>query len=293
LRVRVTIRSYIDDLGDWVKDESEEFLLVSGVVDTQSSSTYPLTRSIPDFLLERAWVTKSIPKVTWCIVESGSGVKIELDERQRRRITLNAVLQAAERKMLEDPNKGGIMCLKLSQEARWTSDDLEWCPHEIDLQSIGSSEWWRTRRRLFKEISENRANGGVVEACELSEYTEEILSYCRGYANTVEELIETKNLDPIKSEVLNTLIYLDTIQLLQIEGTKDNEKRCLLGVLVSPLHPIRLLWHLTHEMLIKEWARQSSDPSIKAFLPKPATAMQIDGGNCPVFMSNKQTLFTI
>lgn len=188
LQVRVVIRSYVEERDEWVTRESDEFLLVSEVVEPPSSSTFPLTRSLPDFLLERAGTAKANPEVTQCAVESGSAVTIELDERQRRRIPLNGVLHAAEQMFLEEPTKASALCLHLSPEVRWTVEHLKWTPLDADLQSAASAEWWRTRRRLFTEIAQHREGHGIVEACEVMNYIEDILSYCRGYANALDRM---------------------------------------------------------------------------------------------------------
>lgn len=188
LQVRVVIRSYVEERDEWVTGESNEFLLVSEVVEPPSSSTFPLTRSLPDFLLERAGTAKANPEVTQCVVESGSGVTIELDECQRRRIPLNGVLNAAEQMFLQEPTKASALCLHLSPEVRWTVEHLKWTPLDADLQSAASAEWWRTRRRLFTEIAQHREGHGIVEACEVMNYIEDILSYCRGYANALDRM---------------------------------------------------------------------------------------------------------
>jgi hypothetical protein len=88
---------------------------------------------------------------------------------------------------------------------------------------------------------------------------------------------------------LEVLVYLDTVQLWHVRS-ETGHKRHLVGALVSPLNPLRLLWHLAHESLIREWIRQASDRSLKASLPKPVVALQVDGGNCPAFLGAAEAL---
>ena len=291
LRVRVVVRSYVEGREEPITGESDEFLLVSEVVESTSSSAFPTTRSIPDFLLERATMTKAVPELTlYAVDEKGLGIKIELDGRQRRRIPLNPVLQSAERKILEEPSKAGMLCLQLSAETRWSTEHLEWASLSLDPEEIGSEEWWKTRRRLFTEIAKGHEGRGLVEACVLAKYTGDILSYCRGYTNAIEKILEAGSTDTATLHTLETLLSLDTVQLWEGEESCSGDKQHIVGALVSPLHPLRLLWHLGHEALVHEWIRRSSDRSSKVALPKPVTTAQLDGGNYPAFLGNGEAL---
>src|SRR2546427_6208955 len=107
-----------------------------------------------------------------------------------------------------------------------------------------------------------------------------IRSYCRSYANTLERLLENES-DTTHSAFLTlaSLVLIDTVQLWQHQGASHSDQPRLVGGLVSPLHPLRLLWHLGHEALIREWIQRAVGRSTKALLPNPDfVTQQFDGG---------------
>jgi DNA phosphorothioation-dependent restriction protein DptH len=277
LRVKVTVRSYSKEQEDWISADSDEFLLVSETMDVATVPTFSPVRSLPDFMLERAASTKNTPQITQQVVEEGA-VKVELDERQRRKIPLTVVLQEAERKLLEDPNTTPSLSLLLSGNTQWHAEDLKYLKSETQ-EDVGP-DWKSKRRRLFAKISQALDGKGVVAACELLMFKDEILSYCRSYASTLEELLETSD-DPTLITKIAALMHLDSIQVQ--EKAADGEVSTV-GILLSPLHPLRLLWHLSHEALIRYWMQQVADPQVKATLPPPKMAEQLDASNFPAFL---------
>ena len=285
LRVRVVVR-YLEGLEEAIAGESDEFLLVSESVEAAGVTVFPPARSIPDCLLERAISSKAPPLITRCTVEQGSAVKVELDERQYRRIVLNSVLHAAERRMLEDPTKSCALRLELEPEVRWTADQLNAVPISNEFENVFDSKWWAIRSRLFSNIAEGREGRGIVEACELAEFTEDIVSYCRGYADALERVLNSKGSDDKTLPLLEVLVQLDSIQIRWSEAKSSQKDMKVMGLLVSPLHPIRLMWHLAHESLIREWINRASDRSDRVALPKMQTAACLDGANYPAFLGN-------
>ena len=289
LRVKVTVRSYIKERDEWLTADSDEFLLVSETIDDPVRLPTSPARSLPDFMLERAIATKAVPQITQQVVEGGA-IKVELDERQRRKLLLTTVLQTAERKMLEDPNPTAPLSLLLSENTQWKPEDLR-IPNS-ETQEGAAPDWKSKRRRLFAKMAQALEGKGVVAGCELSTYKDDILSYCRSYASALEELLETSG-DPDLAYNLAALTHLDSIQVQEEVG---DGKVLTVGILLSPLHPLRLLWHLSHEALIKYWMEQAAEPGVKAALPPAKAAEQLDGSNFPAFIgaltsSHDQTLF--
>ena len=279
-RVRVVVRAYSPDTDDFVVGESDEFLLVSDDVEISEQTAIPLIRSIPDFLLDRATKTNGIPELTQALYDGPTSVKVELDERQQKRIPINPLLYSAERMLLGNPNNAGALCLNLPCDVRWNDSHLKFC-EELLLQETLSREWWQIRRKLFAKIAESCSAKGVLEAVELSDMSDDILTYCRAYANALKNLQESNN-GAANSPQLNCLIHLDSILLKRSDA--------LVGSLLSPLHPLRLLWHLMHESLIKDWVRTAADSTNKCTLPVADIALELDGGNCPAFLGDERSL---
>lgn len=246
-------------------------------------------RSVSDFLLERASLTRAVPQVTLRVIEAGAGVKVELDERQRRRIVLNPVLLEAESRTLNEPGKLGAFDLNLSAELRWNPEDLTWLPQANEPPSQLTDDWRRARRRIFTEVAGCCAGQGVVEAADLGELLGDILTYSRAYARALESLLD----EHLEAHAAFTdLLFLDSIKLWQDvgSGVGNGCNQRLVGALLSPLHPLRLLWHLAHEALVAEWINKAADRSQKLTLPSPPLALELDGGNFPAFLGYPNAL---
>ena len=260
-------------------------------MEAPATTIFPLTRSLPDFLLERAAKSKNMPQVTWCGVEKGTGIKLELDSRQRRRIALNPLLEEAERRFLAEPNSLGCLTLNLSPEIRWAKEDLQRIPFDNDLDRFFNKEWWTARRKLFAEVRDGIGTN-LVEGRELLPFLEDILLYARGYARCLETILEEGQAqDSTSQQNLSDILQLDSIRIIEHSKSSDHQASRLVGLLLSPLHPVRLLWHVAHEALIRDWIKRVGEKSVKAVLPKPEIALQLDGGNCPAFLAAAGSMF--
>jgi DNA helicase HerA-like ATPase len=292
LRVRFVVRSFLEKQQEWIISESDEFLLTEEQVDIPSPTAFPPTRSIPDFVLERAKTTKKMPEVSRCEITKGSGVKVELDERQRKRIVLSPVLERAERDILATIDVPRSLSLEVSPEIQWSPEDIKVDSVHDHLEALTTTEWWKTRKRLFAALGTGQGDGGLVEASELANHSQDIRTYCRGYIKILDKILDKVEEEGKSAlEILADLVQIDSIRLLKKNGTQREEVSSVVGLLVSPLHPMRLLWHLAHETLIREWIKHATDRSMKAILPTPEIAAQLDGGNCPGFLAAVKTLF--
>jgi len=232
-----------------------------------------------------------MPRLTWCAVEKGTGIKLELDGRQRRRIALNPVLEEAESRFLAEPNSLGCLEVNLSPEIRWTPEELRWSLFSTELANLFNKEWWTARRKLFAESRETIGTN-FVEGRELSPHLEDILLYARGYARALEAIIEDEAAhDPSGLQNLADLLALDSIRIHQLKKENGHQQHRKVGILLSPLHPLRLLWHLAHEELIRYWISKAGEKPTRALLPKPEIALQLDGGNYPAFLAAADSLF--
>lgn len=87
---------------------------------------------------------------------------------------------------------------------------------------------------------ERSARFGIVEVVDLARHADAICAYAQAFADLVRDSME---LDTAKrTELLRGIAWLDAVEL-RWHGQPGDPGR---GILVSPTHPLRLLWHLRH-----------------------------------------------
>lgn len=285
VRARVTLRCYPEEGRPAIVAESDEFLIVhEELTDVPRGMSYPVVRSIPDALLERALDTEELPTITARTVESGSAVKLQLNERSRRRIVLNPLLYAAERRFLDAP-EAGTLSFAISAEARGGDKEFSWLSKR-DPKDLCGNEFAKSRREIFRPIADGQEGLGVVESAQLSSLSEEILEYVRSYANRLDGLLAQKS-GEARNRAISELLLIDTIALAE-HGTTGSAGRPK-ALLVSPLHPLRLAWHLGHETLLQHWISRAQDEGAR--LPVLSLARDLNAANTPAFIAADGSLF--
>jgi DNA phosphorothioation-dependent restriction protein DptH len=87
---------------------------------------------------------------------------------------------------------------------------------------------------------ERSARLGIVEVVDLARHANAICAYAQAFADLVRDAME---LDAAKrTELLRGIAWLDAVEL-RWRGQPGDPGR---GILLSPTHPLRLLWHLRH-----------------------------------------------
>ena len=279
--VRVRIRA----IGRDVEECSDEFLLtaVASEEAAPSHAAAPTCRSLPDLLLEAS--RKGLePRITrkqlLPTADEPMFAAVEVDELLRRRLLVAPVLAAFERRALENPRDANRCTLPLGKKSHWRPQDLTWEATALQRDEFGSKEWWANRKRIFDELRLGAREHGLVEIASLVPVREEIVSYARQYLNALESAVLTG-----KRDFAERALLIDSLELVDEDGS------AAAAVLLSPLHPIRLLWHLGHELLARFWTGLKAE-KIQAELPDAGIALEITGSNVPVFLAISDRLLS-
>jgi hypothetical protein len=116
---------------------------------------------------------------------------------------------------------------------------------------LSLSHFMNCRRRLFEAMQQqHRARNpqaevgktaGAVEVCDLLALDVEIRGYANAWMQAVQEILK-KEPSVERSDSLAILAGMDQVHIRWPKSSADAGK----GLLVLPLHPLRLLWHLQH-----------------------------------------------
>jgi hypothetical protein len=274
VRVRITA------IGSEIEELSDEFLIRT-VPEAEMSSgqiAAPTCRSVADLFLESlrsGWEPRITRSQLSPSSEAPSFGIVELDEKHRRRIVLSPVLSTFQRAILQEPRLSRECRIAVSPQKQWTTTDLIWSDGLIGRDGFASEEWWRRRKRIFDDISRFSNDGGLVETVALSPLTDEISAYCRQYLNALDAAV----IDGHRALVEQALA-LDSIHLV------DSSDGRLIGIILSPLHPLRLLWHTGHEELVRFWIDKKREDKTHVVVPTARAAEELTASNVPVFLIN-------
>lgn len=168
-----------------------------------------------------------------------------------RTIRMPGLLRKIELNILSNPEHLGGYLLDLRNAP--TSADVSVAtrdrPSSVDL--TGVDLFLTTRKNLFTAIQAQQQQRqpdsdpnlclGLIEICDLLSLEKEITAYAEAYLRLSETVLkETDN--RTRAARLELLAHLDSVDLRWQANAADPGK----GLLVSPTHPLRLLWHLQH-----------------------------------------------
>jgi DNA phosphorothioation-dependent restriction protein DptH len=172
-------------------------------------------------------------------------------------VVVPGLLRKVEMTLLESPRALGVWSMALGQ-AR-TPADIELVRREqSDLDDIPCAEkFLRAREEVFRRVREQHLPPGampeergdrlgIVEVVDLAPYAEEICEYARAYAQLVSDAMELEATQ--RTAHLRGIAWLDAVEVRWRSQPGDPGR----GILMSPTHPLRMLWHLQHT---KECAR--------------------------------------
>jgi DNA phosphorothioation-dependent restriction protein DptH len=253
------------------ENESENFLVVFGgaVVDPPDEPRAVFANSLMDCyfalraksLLAQSKTKEEFPSRQTMIgswdAPSGSAARAEVyfalssPGTSGRTIRMPGLLRKIELSILDNPthlsgyqlnlrNVPTLADVVVATRDRSTSDDL-----------TGFESFITARSNVFQAIqiqqqqrqtdSDSSFCSGLVEVCDILELEPEVLAYAEAYLNLSETVLSEAD-SRTRAARLELLAHLDTIDLRWNSNPSDPGK----GLLISPTHPLRLLWHLQH-----------------------------------------------
>ncbi|WP_242157325.1 methylation-associated defense system ATP-binding protein MAD8 [Aestuariivivens sediminis] len=128
---------------------------------------------------------------------------------------------------------------------------------DSDINNIVPVELRKARSKLFRRIkNSNDKNTGIFESCDLFNCKKELEDYLfifRDWISKLDEEVNNPNLsDEGKVESSKVLIEFQLLDLTKIRVKLPNGEFSE-SLLMSPLHPLRLSWHLNLMELFDNW----------------------------------------
>lgn len=248
-----------DDIWFWVDDkipppvDPQKNVSVDSLLEARLISQFnaldrgenPLNNLTPN---EKSGWTTTNPK------RADANYNVVYDAQARYTISVNNLLMRSQVSSLRKPETLGRLRLDFRNErTKFDNVNIDSRNFPPDIVPVG---FLNIRSKLFTKIIGDQKNK-VVETSDLLEFQDLVFQYADEYLSWIE-------IQLADSRAINTdfPVYLDvdTIELL----LPENER----AYLMSPLHPIRLLWHLQHARLANDWLRKSMQ------LDEPSKYMQ-------------------
>lgn len=168
-----------------------------------------------------------------------------------RTIRMSGLLRKIELGILINSDHLGGYLLDLRNAPTIADLTVETRNRVVSVDLSGFDSFLNTRKIVFQAIqsqqlqrqpdSDSNTCLGLVEICDLLSIEREILAYAEAYLHLSEAILSEVD-SRVRAARLELLTHLDVVDLRWNSSTTDPGK----GLLMSPTHPLRLLWHLQH-----------------------------------------------
>lgn len=162
--------------------------------------------------------------------------------------------------MLKSPSKLGSYCIDFTKSSNRYASEPYLKDNHLDLNA--PKNFIEARSILFDRIlnsyHDNNGNGiGLFETVDLRTIKNEIEAYSDAYNSWVGDVLnqlKKSELDRNVVELLRQIQLLDMIELTIVRPDRGKEK----VYLMSPLHPLRLVWYTNLYTLYFSWEKEST-----------------------------------
>lgn len=181
--------------------------------------------------------------------------RIKTVPRETYQIALNDLLYELELKTLQDPFSCGIWEVDILNRGYIVIDDFKSIKVKLSVYKTEFNAFLEARRELFHEITSHN-EAAVLEILDLRQFKDLILSYASKYlalTNKITEAISNSQDAEVNNLLQNThlLNRIDTIHI-RLGSSEEPEE----VVLMSPTHPIKMLWLLQYQVMLYNWSNQ-------------------------------------
>lgn len=181
---------------------------------------------------------------------------IRLTNNERGDLVLNPLLRDVERQILENPASLGMYEAKLVNRRRAELRDFKPVQPTSPVNQI-ADEFWKAREAFFAAVREQENNTGVIAITDLHAHAEVAQNYVQKYLELLRSLVAKIEGAPGPGGI-NTVLHdyrllmrIDTV-LMEV-GPAESPMEVLL---LSPTHPIRVLWLYQFETFVRSWIDQ-------------------------------------
>jgi len=178
---------------------------------------------------------------------------LRLTNNRRGDLWLNPVLRDLERLILENPNTLGIYDADLVNRRRAKVEDF----HPVSLSGAVNhlaNDFYKARERFFEAVRDMEDDRGVVEIADLHDLNNEALVYVKKYLDLLKKLgtrIEgASGMGAINNVLHDYAMILRVDTIVMRVGPEEMPMEVLL---LSPTHPLRILWLFQFETLVRRF----------------------------------------
>lgn len=204
------------------------------------------------------------------------------------RIPISSVLLNVEKRILSraDTTMSWAMQIKLGEATEAQPCGEAW----PNLSSI--DEFIQCRENFFKAIYD--VDELVVECIDLQLVRDLAIDYATSYLRVLEKNLQiAETADEIQARELlnklNSFLRIDSVSL-KAEGSHRNLKN---AILISPLHPLRILWLIGWRTLADDWLAKISNISEKVTTVKKSLFDTLSMFNVPPFILGEAGTFYV
>ncbi len=238
-------------------DVSEEFWIKKGeeISDPPDIGKGQRVRHLDDILFKEVYATGNvygIRNADWDLKRNYI-YSLRLTNNRRGDLWLNPLLRDLEHVILQTPESLGIYDADVRNKRTAKVEDFKTVTLPNSINQI-ADDFYKARREFFTAVHRFHNGTGVIEIIDLHELRDEVLAYIQTYLELLTNL-KGKVENAAGMGGVNTVLHdyagllrIDTV-LMQV-GPTDNSMEVML---LSPTHPLRILWLFQYETLVRGW----------------------------------------
>ncbi len=172
---------------------------------------------------------------------------LRLNERRILNIGLSNTLLELEKRIIDEPRKGGCFILN-TDEVRPVSVDAF---SNYPLQSGNNEAWssfWKARESFFLRLKK----ASPRDVIEVVDWIPELTNVALRYAQTYGELVDDLAMRQADLSDLRDVLSVDTL-LVRIAVSRDTYEE---ATIILPTHPLRVAWFASYNHLLRIWEEQ-------------------------------------
>lgn len=225
---------------DTIGGETKRYNKIRNVAEATFKATYRFRKEIE--IVSQGWETGR--KLLY---------RIRTIPRETYQIALNDLLYEIELKTLQDPFSCGVLDVDILNRGYLEQGDFKARNIKLSVFKTEFNTFLETRRELFHAITSTDATA-VIEILDLRQFQQLILGYADSYKILTNKITEAINSAPdaeVNNLLLNThlLNRLDTIHI-KLGSEEEPEEM----VIMSPTHPLKMLWLLQYQLMLFDWS---------------------------------------
>lgn len=231
--------------------DSQEFEVVVVDSDPAENVRTASAASLPEAVLRAAidgLDDRTEDLVTWDL--SGQIFSVRLGNRRVSQVRVADLLVTLQRRLIEQPGRPLTMSGTVAPGTRLEAQAITDEPLELP-RTLGER-----RGRVLQALAE----AAPRDTAESVEWTDELRQLVASYLSTYRRALDTTDRDQISA-----LLRLDTLTVHARTAAGP-----VSGVVILPLHPLRLAWIAGHDDVFRRWAAALDD------LPRSARSATVD-----------------